>query len=129
MKRVLLASVAVNKAADYYTNADEVVPPRPSEAPTIAIESDGGLGLLGRMSQPAKDKRTRPKTTLDRLHQLEVELDTDLARSYERFQHGEITANEMEREQDRLIGSFNQRVRSENIRYRSMMRRRSSGVR
>jgi hypothetical protein len=33
-----------------------------------------------------------------------------------------------DRERDQLVRSFNQRVMSENVRYRSMLRRRSNGV-
>jgi len=32
----------------------------------------------------------------------------------------------MDRERDQLVGSFNQQVMSENIRYRSMLRERSN---
>ena len=39
-----------------------------------------------------------------------------------------MTAREMDRERDQLIASFNQLVMSENIRYRSMLRRRSSNA-
>jgi len=44
--------------------------------------------------------------------------------SYQRFCRGEITAREMDKERDELIREFNQLVRSENIRYRGMLRRR-----
>ena len=66
---------------------------------------------------------TRPQSTLDRLRQQEGELDRALERSYARFRQGDITAREMDVERDRLIEAFNQLVRSENIRYRSMLRR------
>ena len=54
----------------------------------------------------------------------EADLDDALKRSYQRFREGQITAQEMDRECAELVGSFNQRVMSENIRYRSMLRRR-----
>jgi hypothetical protein len=125
MERVLLASVAVNKAADYYSRADEVVAPRPATVPTLSIDRDEGPAA-GRRSRPSQAKRPRPKTTLERLRDREVELDESLERSYERFRRGEITATEMDRERDQLVESFNRRVMSENIRYRSMLRRRGN---
>ena len=64
----------------------------------------------------------RSKTTLERLREQEVALDTALDRSYERFRRGEITAPEMHKERDRLVEAFNRLVLGENIRYRSMLR-------
>ena len=43
---------------------------------------------------------------------------------YERFCRSEITHAEMRTEQNALIRAFNDRVRSENIRYRSFLRKR-----
>ena len=43
---------------------------------------------------------------------------------YERFCRSEITHAEMRAEQNALIRAFNDRVRSENIRYRSFLRKR-----
>ena len=65
-----------------------------------------------------------PKTTLERLREGERQLDKALGRSYERFRSGEITAQEMHRERDRLVGAFNRQVMGENIRYRSLLRQR-----
>ena len=78
----------------------------------------------GRPRRPAAPAPVRPPTTLDRLRQQELELDRALERSYARFRQGDITAREMDVERDRLIVAFNQLVTSENIRYRSMLRRR-----
>jgi hypothetical protein len=124
MKRVLLASVAVNKAADYYTKAEEMVPPRPPvSAPPTSIDADDEPTVRRRRPRPSREPR--PTTALDRLHQAEADLDAALARSSERFDRGEVTAREMDRERDQLIEAFNQRVTNENIRYRSMLRSRS----
>lgn len=124
MKRVLLASVAVNKAADYYTKAEETVPPRPPvRATPTSIDADDGPSV--RRRRPRRSREPRPTTALDRLRRAEAELDSALARSSERFDRGEVTAREMDRERDQLIQAFNQRVMSENIRYRSMLRSRS----
>jgi hypothetical protein len=146
VKRVRLAALGVNKAADYYVRADEVLPPpAPAPVPPGAEdevvegegegedEEDGQLGGEGdggspepRAGVPKRDHShgKRPKSTLERLRQRETELDEALGRSYERFRGNEITAREMEAEQRRLVADFNQLVMSENIRYRSLLRRR-----
>jgi hypothetical protein len=129
MKRVLLAAVGVNKAADYYSKAEEVVPPRLSSTTPVSIDADEIPQVRRRVSRPTNGARERPKTTLERLREQEMKLDEALRRSYERFCQGEITAREMDRERDQLVRSFNRLVMSENIRYRSMLRPRSSGVR
>jgi hypothetical protein len=121
VRRVELAAVGVNKAADYYQRADEVVPPRPSVSGAPGPDDDVPPGAPARQpSQPP----ARRQTTQERLRQQERELDTALERSYARFRQGDITAREMDVERDRLIEAFNQQVMSENIRYRSMLRRR-----
>ena len=122
LKGVELAAVAVNKAADYYSSAAEVA--RPRRPATIEIEADETTPDRDRMPRPAIDTTPRPKTTSERLRDREADLDDALKRSYERFREGQITAQEMDRECAELVGSFNQRVMSENIRYRSMLRRR-----
>jgi hypothetical protein len=128
MKRVRLAAVGVNKAADYYTKAEEVVPPVPPvPSTTTPVETDDFPQVRARRPRPAKEKRV--KTTLDRLGEEEAQLDSALDRCYERFSRGELTAKEMDRERDRLIRAFNQRVMGENIRYRSMLRSLSNGGR
>jgi hypothetical protein len=123
LKPVQLTSVAVNKAADYYDRADDGGQPRPPA--TIVIDADGLPQATSRASRPGSTSRkeTRSQTTFERLREQEVKLDEALGRSYQRFYSGEITAREMDRECDQLIGSFNQRVMAENIRYRSMLRR------
>ena len=118
LKRVRLAAVAVNKAADYYTSADEVV--RPVKAPTPSIDADGeGDARVPRAPRPAPKKLP---TTLQRLREHEAVLNAALQQSYERFCRGETTAAAMDRERQDLIGAFNQRVRNENIRYHSLLR-------
>jgi hypothetical protein len=132
VRRVELAAVGVNKAADYYQRADEVLPPRPAVVATTGTDDDGPTptASAGGPAPPAAPARglspppARPLSTLDRLRQQERELDRALERSYARFRQGDITAREMDVERDRLIEAFNQLVRSENIRYRSMLRRR-----
>ena len=89
--------------------------------------ADGTADEVPAPSAPARRRApapVRPPTTLDRLRQQELELDKALERSYARFRQGDITAREMDVERDRLIVAFNQLVTSENIRYRSMLRRR-----
>jgi hypothetical protein len=133
VKRVQLAALGVNKAADYYVRADEVLPPpAPAPVPSGPDEEvdrstvDPGTVDPGR-AEPHVDgwSEKRPRTTLDRLRQREAELDQALAESYERFRRNEITAREMDVEQRRLVAEFNQLVMGENIRYRSLMRRRT----
>jgi hypothetical protein len=165
LQRVELAAVGVNKAADYYMRADEVLPPpgppagpgAPVEpidgdeleppppagpqAPVEPIERDeseppprpgapvGPVGadqpgpLRPPKPRPARRAPARPKSTLERLQEQEARLDEALDRSYQRFRLGEITAREMDLERDRLVEAFNRQVRSENIRYRSFLRR------
>jgi hypothetical protein len=124
VERVQLAAVAVNKAADYYSRADEVAAVEPP-APSVPVDGDEPAGARRQRSRPAGEPDRRRKTTLERLRDQEVELDEALLRSYERFCRGEITAREMDRECDRLVEVFNQQVMSENIRYRSMLRPRN----
>jgi pyruvate/2-oxoglutarate dehydrogenase complex dihydrolipoamide acyltransferase (E2) component len=138
VKRVRLAALGVNKAADYYVRADEVlpppapapVPPGPEEGDEPAADRDGASraspGPKATASERGHSSEKWPPSTLERLRQREAELDEALAQSYERFRRNEITAREMEAEQRRLVAEFNQLVMSENIRYRSLLRRRPS---
>jgi hypothetical protein len=125
LKPVRLAALGVNKAADYYVRAAEVLPPPPPAS--IAQEEDDPAPIDGHGSRRAYRDTPRPRTTLERLHDQEVALDEALARSYEHFRRGEITAKEMDRQRDEMIAAFNRQVMSENIRYRSLLRRRSNG--
>jgi hypothetical protein len=120
LRRVTLASVAVNKAADYITAADEVARP-PGPAEPSAIEGDDLVAVRPRTRAPSPRKRA--KSTLERLQDAEAQLDIALSQSYERFRRGEVTAKVMNEERTALIRQFNQRVLGENIRYRSMLRR------
>ncbi len=122
LKRVELAAVGVNKAADYYTTADELLPPRlpPSTTPAPAEFEPPATEPQPRRHAPLREKR--PGSTLDRLRRLEAKLDAELARRYECFQRGEITARELDRDRDALLAEFNRQVMNENIRYRSMLR-------
>jgi hypothetical protein len=121
VRRVELAAVGVNKAADYYQRADEVVPPRPAVSGAGGPDDSPPPDTAARRPSPPT---ARQQTTLERLRQRELELDGALEGSYARFRQGDITAREMDVERDRLIEAFNQQVMSENIRYRSMLRRR-----
>ena len=76
--------------------------------------------MLGR-SRPA-GRRNGPRRPWSGCGELEAALDEALDRSYERFRRGEITATEMHRERDQLVGAFNRVVMAQNIRYRSMLR-------
>ena len=66
----------------------------------------------------------RRRSTLARLQAAEAELDLRLEQCVERFERSDITAEEMARMRDDLIRAFNRMVMGENIRYRSMLRRR-----
>jgi hypothetical protein len=127
MKRVLVAAVGVNKAADYYTKAEEVLPPPgpASTGPSPEDPEDHREGPRALRRAPRSRVKAKPTTsTLAKLRAKEAELDAALETSYQRFCAGEITAREMDRERDALIRAFNQVVKSENIRYRGMLRRR-----
>jgi hypothetical protein len=131
VRRVELAAVGVNKAADYYQRADEVLPPRPPGSVSVDddVERDDGARPPAPPRRPSAPTPPRLPTTLDRLRQQESALDDALGRCFESFSRGEITATEMDRERDRLIEVFNRQVMTENIRYRSMLRRRPSRAR
>ncbi len=167
LHRVKLAALGVNKAADYYMRADEVLPPpappaEPQPGPTppsvdqpsvhqpsvhqpgvdeLSVDGPGvdGPGVDGpgadgpgvdepgrdrlRTPRPIDPRPRRARSTLERLREQEAELDEALDRTYQRFRLGEITAREMDAKRDRLVDAFNRQVRSENIRYRSFLRR------
>jgi hypothetical protein len=121
LRRVRLAAVGVNKAADYYQKADEVLPPpAPAISPVDRGEPDP---IRPSTARPSGRSLIRPQTTLERLQEQERKLDEALDRSYERFRRGEITAKEMDGERNRLVAAFNRSVMGENIRYRSLLRR------
>jgi hypothetical protein len=122
VQRVTLASVGVNKAADYYTTPDELLPP-PPPTPLPVGDDEDGPPVNPRPARAPTSARPAP-STLDRLRQCEAELDRNLEQWYDRFRRGEVTAREMERGCDQLVAAFNQRVMSENIRYRSLLRKR-----
>jgi hypothetical protein len=129
VKPVKLASIGVNKAADYYTTPDELLPP-PPPAPSAVVPEDGDIAEADNRShgrrKPPSD--TRPVSTVAKLQALEARLDRELGEAYERFQNGDITARQMERASDELIAAFNQQIMTENIRFRSMLRpRRNRG--
>jgi hypothetical protein len=126
VRGVELAAVHVNKAADYYQRADEVVAPRKPVPASVVVEtsSDDGPPPTARKPRRAPQPSSRPKSTLERLQAQEAALDDALEQSFARFSRNEITAQELDQERDRLIDAFNRQVRSENIRYRSMLRRR-----
>ena len=121
MKRVELARVTVNKAADQYVRAEEVVPSGPRPRWGIDEEDDGPDRPQQRVEEPPRARRLSTETKLRRASQ---ELDAALTQVYERFCRSDITYAEMRTEQNALIQRFNDRVRSENIRYRSLLRTR-----
>jgi hypothetical protein len=124
MKRVLLASVAVNKAADYYAKAEELLPPPGPTSLGRVIEPEDGPDDVSPDTVRREGPRPRPvKSTIAKLHELEAMLDVALEASYERFYRGEISAEEMNRERDELITRFNNVVMGQNIRYRGMLRK------
>jgi hypothetical protein len=127
VERVELASIGINKAADYYVRAGDVLPPpRPDRGSSAAPDADE-LGTSDRPSRVStretSEKRRTTTSTLERLRRLERQLDADLERSYARFAAGELTARELDRERDGLVRAFNSRVTAENIRYRSLLRK------
>jgi hypothetical protein len=120
MKRVELARVTVNKAADQYVRAEEVVPHGPRPRWRIDDEDEGADRPRRRVEKPAHVRRP---STEKRLQRAARRLDAALMDVYERFCRSEITRSEMRREQNALIDAFNGLVRSENIRYRSFLRK------
>lgn len=127
LKPVRLASIGVNKAADYYTAADELVPPPLTRSTGTHDEPDDGAAAAPEPIAPdhrPQPALARPKTTLERLRNEEAVLDAALEDRYERFRRGEITAVELDQQRDELIRRFNEVVRAENIRYRGMLRKR-----
>jgi hypothetical protein len=123
MKRVELARVTVNKAADQYVRAEEVVPggPRPRWGIDDEEEEDGAVRPDRRVEEPPPVRRLSTEKKLQRASE---KLDAALMQVYDRFCRSEITHAEMRTEQNALIRAFNDRVRSENIRYRSFVRKR-----
>jgi hypothetical protein len=121
VKGVELARVTVNKAADQYVRAEEVVPSGPSPRWGIDEEDDAAERPDRRVQEPPPVRRPSTEKKLRRASQ---KLDAALMQVYERFCRSEITHAEMRTEQNALIRAFNERVRSENIRYRSFLRKR-----
>jgi hypothetical protein len=122
VKRVELARVTVNKAADQYVRAEEVVPRSPRLRWGIDEEDEESEDRSPRRVHE-RPRRRRRLTTARRLQLAADQLDAELKRVYERFWSSELTAAEMRSEQNALIRAFNERVRSENIRYRSFLRK------
>ncbi len=113
VRRVELAAVHVNKAADYYQRADEVLPPRqPVPAPVViddagSLDAPPGPAPKPRGTPPAP---SRPKTTLERLRLRRPPWTRPWSSASHDSAGGEITAREMDRERDRLIEAFNRQV-------------------
>jgi len=121
VRGVELARVTVNKAADQYLRAEDVVPS--SRRPRWGIdEEDEGAGRP--RSRAPKPPPVRRLTTEKKLQRASEKLDAALMDVYERFCRSEITHAEMRSEQNALIRAYNDLVRSENIRYRSFLRKR-----
>jgi hypothetical protein len=122
LKRLELARVAVNKAADQFVPAEDAV--RRVSTVRYTIE-DVDESPSSPSRSPRRKVRTAP-STLEKLRAAERELDAKLTSSYDRFCRGDITAAEMKAEQSELIAAFNNRVMADNIRYRSLLRRQVS---
>ena len=121
MRRVELARVTVNKAADQYVRAEEVVPGGPRPRWGIDEEDEGA----DRPPRRVEEQQPVPRLSTERkLRHAAQKLDAALMDVYERFCRSEITHAEMRSEQNALIEAFNDRVRRENIRYRSFLRKR-----
>jgi hypothetical protein len=123
-----LVRVAVDKAADQFVRADEVMPAvemgrtRIDGTPHVPPPSPAATAATAARGQPAPPRRTL--STLEKLRDAEAELDRRLDESSQRFSRSEITADDMSKERDTLIRAYNRRVMAENIRYRHMLRRR-----
>jgi hypothetical protein len=125
VNRVELARVTVNKAADQYVRADEVAPDRRRVSWGIDEEEERDEESAGRPTRRVPEPPP-PKPRMSTARSLQVaadKLDAELTRVYERFCRSEMTAAEMRAEQNGRIRAFNDRVRSENIRYRSFLRK------
>jgi hypothetical protein len=120
MKRVELARVTVNKAADQYVRAEEVVPSGPRPRWGIDEEDESADRPRHRVAESPPVRRLSTEKRLQRAAQ---RLDAALVEAYGRFCRSEITHAEMRREQNALVEAFNGRVRRENIRYRSFLRK------
>jgi hypothetical protein len=119
-----LARVAVNKAADQFVRADEVVPA--GEMAQNRLDRTPHVPPSPARAHPAHPApaRRRARTTLERLQEAEAELDRRLDAAEQRARRAEITAAELARERDGLIRAFNRRIMAEDMRYRGMLRRR-----
>jgi hypothetical protein len=125
MKRVELARVTVNKAADQYVRAEEVVPSGPRPRWGIDEEEEEEEGGAVRPDRRVQESPpVRRLSTEKKLQHAAQKLDSALMQVYERFCRSDITYAEMRTEQNSLIQAFNERVRSENIRYRRFLRKR-----
>jgi len=123
LKSLRLARVEVNKAADQFVQADEVLPAGPAARYATMVEDESSQG--DRPARPLVSREPTPRpTTISRLRAAKRRLDAKLESSYERFCAGETTASEKNRERNALIDEFNALVRTENIRHRSLLRRR-----
>jgi hypothetical protein len=120
VERVELASVSVNKASDQYVRAEEVVPKGPR--PRWGIDEEEDVAAADRPRSLRKPAARRLGTE-KKLRLASDELDAALTRVYEKFCRSEITHAVMRSEQNALIRAFNDCVRSENIRYRSFLRK------
>ncbi len=91
LRRVELAAVGVNKAADYIMRADEVLPP-PQPAPTVPTAGSPASTTPIDLDQPGPKRPERPRPTdlppkrarsaLERLREQEAQLDEALDRIY-----------------------------------------------
>lgn len=120
VKRVQLARVAVNKAADQIVRSDEVLPTGEIARSSVDAEPPPAPDRPRRTVSRKSDRL--PPSTLDRLQAAERGLDGALRDVYSRFVANELTAGEMHKEQNKLIKAYNRLVMNADIRYRSMLR-------
>jgi hypothetical protein len=124
VNRVELARVTVNKAADQYVRADEVIPEGPRVRWGIDEEEEDDSADVRPPRRVHEAQRAKRRLSTEKKLRLAADkLDAALMQVYERFCRSEITAAQMRAEQNTLIRAFNERVRSENIRYRSFLRK------
>ena len=128
LEPIVMARVGLNKAADQFVRADEVVSTsvtgtRPVPPAEDDDDEPGITATSGRSHRPPPARRRRPPGAGERLERAGARLDVALEASYDRFARGITTAREMNIERNKLIRAFNGLVRAENIRYRSMLRR------
>jgi hypothetical protein len=118
VKPLELVRITVNKASDQYVGPEEL-PTRPAAVGWTIDDVDDDAP-----TRPPTPRRSPPRPSVTaRLTAASKELDARLDERYEAFCRGELTVDEMRAQQNALIDAFNARVRAQNIRYRSFLRK------